>query len=106
MIPFGKKPATYANDSSNHKPVGLFNCTECGSIVTEANKEVHSNWHESIDLKIEAIEKSKAQVEDTAAPSYAANHYYNWPANTFEPSVNGVTSLNKYHLTMFNEETN
>lgn len=106
MILFGKKPASYANDSSNHKPVGLFNCTECGSIVTEANKEVHSDWHDSINLKIETIEQSASEEKDVPAPSYAANHYYNWPVSTFEPSVNKAVNLNKYHLKMFNEEIN
>lgn len=53
---FGRKSGIYANDSSSHKPVGLFVCSECGATVTEANKETHVEWHTNIETRITALE--------------------------------------------------
>lgn len=52
MILFERKPASYSNDSNNHKPVGLFNCLECGATVAEINKQKHEDWHINMDKKL------------------------------------------------------
>ncbi len=83
MILFGKRPATYASDAGNHKPVGLFNCSACGAAVTEANKAVHEEWHDTIESRIKAVEDKPPVVINappvtsypTVAPLYTSPSY-------------------------------
>ena len=87
---FGRKPASYANDSNDHKPVGLFDCSECGATVTDVNKNKHNDWHAG-------LAKQVANKEEPMR-AYVNNIY---PTAPYAPTVtwsggSGISNIANY----------